>query len=84
VTGEDRGRTFVAIYNGATVASARLIALTMNPEVISAAARQALAELDVTFRTGTASALLDRGRRQALLQIIEAAEADDDDDVDDS
>jgi hypothetical protein len=73
---EPQGRTFVAIYHGATIASARLVGVTMDPETVAFAAERILAESLVQLKGDRITAMKEGGRQQALRQIIEDAEAD--------
>jgi hypothetical protein len=66
--------TFVALYRGETVASAKLVAVTADPSLIADVSSRLLRES--TESEDPALARLDRGRRSALrLMRKEAAAA---------
>jgi hypothetical protein len=73
---EVQGRTFVAIYHGATIASARLVGVTMDPETVICAAERVLVESLAQMKGDRITAMKETGRQQALRQIIEDAESD--------
>jgi hypothetical protein len=71
MTEDERGQAFVAIYYGKTIATARLIAVTMDPETIVGAADRALEESLVEGRRDRVTALHETGRQAALRTVIQ-------------
>ncbi len=68
--------TILAVYRGNSIASAKLIAATSNPDIVEDVAARLLCEPetdDGDDSPDTAIMLLERGRRQALWRILEEA-----------
>lgn len=71
---EDEGTTFVTIYHGKTIASAKMIGVTTDPETVACVAERILEESKATGRRGdSVISHLEAGRRGALRRIIENA-----------
>ena len=60
--------TFLALYRGPSIEQARLVATTVDPELVKEFARRLLTKSESTEQDGALKALQD-GRRQAL-QIV--------------
>jgi len=69
--------TILAVYRGDSIASARLIAATSNPDIVEDVATRLLCEPesrdDEENTPDIALMHLERGRRQALRRILEEA-----------
>lgn len=70
-----RTHRFVALYAGQSVASARLIAASANPELIGHAAEVMLGEAVPVADDDPALAVINQSRRRAL-EIVQGREAD--------
>ncbi len=71
--------TILAVYRGDSIASARLIAATSDPDIVGDVARQLLCGPEPgegEDSPDTALMYLERGRRQALRRILEEASRD--------
>lgn len=71
-------RAFVALYEGASVASARLVAATGDPAIVRHVAMRLLSE-PPDGDEGPAAASIGRGRRAALHLIAKGADDASDD-----
>ena len=69
------GTSFVALYRGATVATARLIATSADPALVADVAARVLAARD-RVEDDPVLASLERGRRAALRVIGHEARSD--------
>ena len=67
--------TFVALYRGETVASAKLVAVTADPSLVADVSSRLLQSLP-TGAQDRVIGPIDRGRRAALRQIHQEAESD--------
>lgn len=68
--------TILAVYRGDSIASARLIAATSDPDIVGDVATRLLCGLEPgegEDSPDTALMYLERGRRQALRRILEEA-----------
>ncbi len=68
--------TILAVYRGDSIASARLIAATSNPDIVEDVATRLLCEPESRDEEDTPDVALmhlERGRRQALRRILEEA-----------
>jgi hypothetical protein len=73
---DEQGMTFVVIYHGRTIATAKMIGTTTDPPTAAVVARRIFEESRLT--TGVHGdrviSAMEAGRRAALRQIIETAE----------
>jgi hypothetical protein len=66
--------TFVAVYRGPTISSARLVAVSVDPSLVTDVVDRVLGEADAAGDDPAAKAIL-RGRRAALRAIRKEAAA---------
>jgi hypothetical protein len=67
--------SFVALYRGATVGEAKMVAVSANPQIVAQVATQLLAEPQYAEKTEEDPVLqpMNKGRRQALRLIQKEA-----------
>jgi hypothetical protein len=65
--------TFIGIYRGATISSARLVAVSADPAIVAEVTRRLLAGVDPS-PTDPVLSKLDTGRRSALRAIRREAQ----------